>query len=144
MSQVTFNIKTSDGADKVDLTNVQISIADILTQGTIDVADGSITPTTDKDALTEMKAVVIPQSLTDKVMKITLEKGATYKLNLTSCVTTTQDDDGNDVETPITEWERGKSYTYNITVVKEAILFKALIKEWEETTGSGNAELEWD
>lgn len=70
------------------------------------------------------------------MMLIRLANEATYILDLASCK-----DSGDNV---ITEWVRGKHYTYTITLSKEAITFRALIKAWEYTNGSGNANLEWD
>ena len=35
-------------------------------------------------------------------------------------------------------------YTYPITLKKEAISFRVIIKDWDEKTGSGNANLDWD
>lgn len=70
------------------------------------------------------------------MMLIRLANEATYILDLASCK-----DSGDNV---ITEWVRGKHYTYTITLSKEAITFRAMIKDWVDKTGSGNANLEWD
>lgn len=79
--------------------------------------------------------------LTDKgnkiVMYLTLADGTRYRLDLSNCVV-------NETGVPVTEWQRGKHYTYTISVEKEQITFRALIKDWEENQGSGNANLEWD
>ena len=70
------------------------------------------------------------------MMLITLADGTTYKLDMASCK------DGN--EDIVTAWERGKHYTYTISLQKEKISFRAMIKDWEEKKTSGNATLEWD
>lgn len=69
-------------------------------------------------------------------MLITLADGSTYSLDLATCK------DSEDHE--VTQWQRGKHYTYTISLQKEEITFRALIKDWVETSGGGNANLEWD
>lgn len=69
-------------------------------------------------------------------MLIMLEDGTTYTLNLVDCT----DSNGD----PVKVWQRGKHYTYNITLKKEEITFRAMVKDWDSTTGSGNATLDWD
>ncbi|MCQ2148597.1 MAG: fimbrillin family protein, partial [Bacteroidales bacterium] len=71
------------------------------------------------------------------VLSIILTDGTTYSIALSDCVVS-----GTDGK--ITEWERGKNYTYTIILSKEEIKFLALVKDWETTTGSGNANLDWD
>lgn len=74
------------------------------------------------------------------VMLIMLKDGTTYSVDLASC---TPHVDESDADSDIA-WERGKHYTYTISLQKEKITFRALVKEWDEKTGSGNATLEWD
>ena len=145
MSKVKFVLKTTDDENtKVELEGATMSIPGIITDGTIDVANGNITlgSTTDDLAPVDNKEyIVIPQNLDGKKLTITLndanadEKKTTYSILLTDCKV-----DGN----TISSWERGNSYVYTITLAKEAIQFRALIKEWNEKTGSGDASLDWD
>ena len=145
MSKVKFVLKTTtDENTKVNLEGVTMSIPGIITDGTIDVANGNITvgPTTDYLApVDNTEYIVIPQNLDGKKLTITLNdanadgKKTTYSILLTDCKV-----DGN----TISSWERGNSYVYTITLAKEAIQFRALIKEWNEKTGSGDASLDWD
>ena len=80
---------------------------------------------------------MVPQNIADASrLVITLKDGTTYSVQLNLCED--KDDAG------ITTWERGKSYTYTITLKKEEIQFRALVKDWIEETGSGNATLDWD
>lgn len=80
---------------------------------------------------------VVPQTLPDaSLLIITLADGTTYKLQLNTC------QDGS--SSPITAWQRGQHYKYTIHLTKEAITFRALVKAWDETTGNGNASLDWD
>ena len=133
MSKVTFELKTTeDEASKVDLTDAKVTIPDLYTTGSIDVATGKITGSGDKSALENVASntpsIVIPQKVNSKVITITLKDGTTYRYTL------------GDSET----WEGGKSYTYTVTLQKEKIDFRSLIKEWTEQKGSGNATLDWD
>ena len=145
MSKVKFVLKTTtDENTKVNLKGVTMSIPGIITDGTIDVANGNITiGSTEADLapVDNTEYIVIPQNLDGKKLTITLndanadEKKTTYSILLTDCKV-----DGN----TISSWERGNSYVYTITLAKEAIQFRALIKDWNKKTGSGDASLDWD
>lgn len=145
MSKVKFVLKTTDDENtKVELEGATMSIPGIITVGTIDVANGNITlgsTTADLAPNNDTEYIVIPQNLDGKKLTITLndanadEKKTTYSILLRDCKV-----DGN----TISSWERGNSYVYTITLAKEAIQFRALIKEWNEKTGSGDASLDWD
>ena len=139
MSKVKFVLSTSTGDDAVNLTDAVISIADLCSAGTIDISTGDITPSTPALFATTSDAenIVIPQDLTDRRLTITLNDGTKYSVPLTNCV-------DSDSGTQIGEWERGRSYTYKITLGKEAIQFRAMIKDWNNTEGKGNASLDWD
>lgn len=112
------------------------------------------TKTSEADKLVKLKDyVVVPQAFTDRVAPaedayiiITLADGTTYKLKLNTCQTlvTAATDETPAVYEDINKWERGKHYTYTISLAKEQITFRAMIKDWVEKTGSGNANLEWD
>ena len=145
MSKVKFVLKTTDDKNtKVNLEGATMSIPGIITVGTIDVANGNITlgsTTADLAPNNDTEYIVIPQKLEGKKLTITLndanadEKKTTYSILLTDCKV-----DGN----TISSWQRGNSYVYTITLAKEAIQFRALIKDWNKKTGSGDASLDWD
>lgn len=158
MSAVTFILQTSsDAAAAVDLTNATVSIDTIYTKGNILIDDGSITPEEPKavHAITGIahtdfkKYSVIPQTVTDdaKVI-ITLADGTTYSLKLNTCKSVTGGSgtatDPYTYGSPIDKWERGTHYTYTVYLEKEQITFRALVQEWDEKTGSGDATMEWD
>lgn len=144
MSKITVNLKTSDNeAAKVALEGAEISISNLSTSGSINLVDGKITPATAIAAGIPSTVApisdypVIPQTLTEaSVITIKLADGTTYSLKLTDC----KDADDNNVTT----WAPGKHYTYTIYLEKEMITFRALVKNWDNATGSGNANLEWD
>ena len=141
MSKVKFTFATTGNDDtKVELSELTFSIDGIVNKGTIDISNGKIKlseASEDKQSLTESEKIVIPQSLEGKNMKITLKDGTTYTLDLPKCKV-------NNTTTEIAEWKAGESYEYTITLAKEAIQFRALIKDWNKKTGSGDASLDWD
>lgn len=156
MSKITVNLETATGdynlatCPAVNLTGAKIEISNLATNGSINLVDGNITPAaTTTDAIAKTAApisnyAVIPQTITDAAtMKITLADGTTYKLQLNKCYVNDGDDD-DDNNVLITKWQRGNHYTYTIHIEKELITFRALIKDWEPTSGNGNATLEWD
>ena len=170
MSKITVNLSTSttgkasptadESARAVDLGNVTVTISNLSTAGTIAITDGKITPTAIAAAVPEavtgttpatvdytapIKAIdgtiVIPQSLVNDTypikLTIKLSDNTTYSLPLENCKVESS-------ETNIKAWERGKHYVYNIYVEKEAIRFVAVLKDWVEVSGGGNANLDWD
>ena len=155
MSKLTVKLTTSEGADAVRLAGAVISVTNLYNEGTLDMKTGEISF---EPASVEAKPIqnfrpanykedgqsvlenycVVPQTIPDaSILLITLQDGTTYKLRLNTCTDTTT---GN----LILQWERGKHYTYTIHLTKEAITFRALVKAWDETTGNGNASLDWD
>ena len=157
MSKVKFVLTTSanDADDKVDLTGANVSIADVYTQGKVSMDKGIIGERSSAETLEEMvtensdgkyeteDCIVIPQSTsiltepeTAKTLVITLNDNTTYSLKLPEC----KDDKGE----KITFWEQGNYYVYTIKLTKAAIGFRAMIKDWNKKTGSGNASLDWD
>ena len=157
MSKVKFVLTTSadDTDDKVDLTYAKVSIADVYTMGKVSMDNGSIrdwsslkilenTVTENSDGKYETEdCIVIPQSTSilkepvrAKTLVITLNDNTTYSLKLPEC----KDDNGKE----ITFWEQGNYYVYTIKLTKAAIGFRAMIKDWNKKTGSGNASLDWD
>lgn len=111
--------------------------------GYFPAAENGVTTAYDPD-FTLKDYVITPQTITDKAtVIITLADGSVYKAQLNEC---TQEVivNGNATYPVVTQWERGKHYTYTITLSKETITFRAMIKDWDPVTGSGNATLEWD
>lgn len=145
MTKIAFDLQTTTGADKVDLEGATIAISNLYTSGTISIEDGTISvgTTRTEDAISGLTddppMIVVPQNIgNDAKLTVTLNDGksTTYSLLLNTC------EDADDKA--ITAWKSGKSYTYTITLKKEAIGFRALIKDWDDATGSGHATLEWD
>lgn len=155
MSKLTVNLTTSEGADAVNLAGAVISVTNLYNEGALDMTTGGISfeaASVEENPIQNFRPAnykeddpsvlenycVVPQTIPDtSLLLITLQDGTTYKLQLNTCTDTTT---GN----PIRQWERGKHYTYTIHLTKEAITFSALVKAWDETTGGGNASLDWD
>lgn len=145
MSQISFKLKSSPegDADHVDLDGATLSLAQVVKKGTIEPANGKITPSAEAEdkadltLTTTASSIVVPQELTDEmILTIRLKDNTTYKIALKNCQLT----DG----TTVTTWEGGKHYTYTITLKKEAVQLIAFVKNWTEVTVSGDANLDWD
>lgn len=79
------------------------------------------------------------------VMYIFLKDGTRYSAELSTCLDTTGTTETNpNFGKPVTQWKRNEHYTYTITLTKEKIFFRALVKDWEKKTVGGNATLDWD
>lgn len=150
MSKITFALETTDDDDykKVNLEGATIAISNLYTQGKINLDDGSMnfspySITTDAiPATTSISGLfVVPQTFSDNtIVTIVLPNepsaggNATYTIKLK---------DLTDGSTAITQWEKGKNYSYTIHVDKEQVKVNALVKEWEGVVGSGAATLTW-
>lgn len=154
MSNVIVKLKTTDNAadpDYVTLSGAKVKLVKLVTSGSIDIANGKVSASStpadqafEKTIDTEFKVseLMVPQTLTsDAKLVITVAdgttNGTTYSLKLSDCTL-------ENSTTAISEWESGKQYTYTITLRKEAVKFRVLVKDWTPTTGSGNATLDWD
>lgn len=143
MSQISFKLQTTEGADKVELDRATLSLAQVVKKGTIEPANGTITPSTEAEdkaelQLTTASSIVVPQTLTDEMILTIQLNGnvSTYKIALKNCKLA----DGTAVAT----WEGGKHYTYTITLKKEAVQLIAFVKNWTEVNVNGDANLDWD
>lgn len=154
MSKVTFRLSTAaEDAAKVDLDGATLQLTYLAITGTLNMDKGTIAPdaTTDNaytkphtatgSALHTLTItngeIFIPQTISDDARLILkLKDGTTYSLQLNLC----KDNSKN----TIGAWAQGKHYIYDITVAKEAITFRAVVKKWVEAKGNGNANLDWD
>lgn len=163
LTKVSFILKTStDAAQAVNLEGAWIQISNIYNECHLNLSTGETAPTGTPGYLysdnsntigrattytsnqsTLSNQIVTPQTIADGAMIIiTLADGTTYKAQLNQCTVT--DTNGAPTSTKIGTWEQGNHYTYTIHLEKEAAIFRAMIKEWDERKGSGNATLDWD
>jgi hypothetical protein len=148
MSNVVVELATSNDASAVDYSNATISISNLYTNGTINIADGEVkvsdgSKTSNVAVTVSGETIMVPQTIdTNAKLVINLndntdpDKSTTYSLILNTC----KDSNG----TVITKWAGGNKYTYTITLKKQEISFRAMVQDWTENKGSGNATLDWD
>lgn len=143
MSYVAIKLETGSDASAVDLDGAKVTLTNLYTEGTVDIATGTVTSKGDKaakavdESTSFSKLFMIPQQIGDDArMIVKLADGTTYSLRLDQCT------DSSDAA--VTGWERGNCYTYTISLKKEKIGFRVLVQDWTENTGSGNAMLDWD
>ncbi len=141
MSNVSVTLETTTGDASVTLAGASVTLANLNTEGTINIADAVITSNKPSDnAFTgvvdsekhQVSTLMVPQEFSaDARLVITLVDKTTYSLNLSSI-------------TAIPKWEGGNKYIYTIHLEKEEMKFSATIQPWVEKTGSGKADLDWD
>ncbi len=143
MSKLSINLETVTGDAAVNLEGAKIAISNMATTATYNIVDGTVTAgspvaTMLSEQPSGFTEFVIPQTIgNDAKVTITLADGTTYSVQLNKCVLT-------GTPTTVSEWTKGNSYTYTITLTKQEITFSAVVKQWEEATASGNATLDWD
>lgn len=148
MSNVVVELATStDAASAVVLKDAKVTLTNLNTEGTINIADGVISSKTPVEQAFSGKVddtdhmaseLMMPQTIgnTSKLI-VTLADGTTYSLQLNTCT--------NDASsTAIASWAGGSKYTYKIYLEKEAMKFSVTITPWKDVTGSGKATLDWD
>ncbi len=141
MSNVSVTLETTTGDASVTLAGASVTLANLNTEGTINIADAVITSNKPSDnAFTgvvdsekhQVSTLMIPQEFSaDARLIVTLADQTTYSLKLSSI-------------TAIPKWEGGNKYIYTIYLEKEVMKFSATIEKWVEKTGSGKADLDWD
>jgi hypothetical protein len=141
MSNVSVTLETTTGDASVTLAGASVTLANLNTEGTINIADAVITSNKPSDnAFTgvvdsekhQVSTLMVPQEFSaDARLIVTLADQTTYSLKLSSI-------------TAIPKWEGGNKYIYTIHLEKEEMKFSATIQPWVEKTGSGKADLDWD
>lgn len=141
MSNVSVTLETTTGDASVTLAGASVTLANLNTEGTINIADAVITSNKPSDndftgvvdsEKHQVSTLMIPQEFSaDARLIVTLADKTTYSLKLSSI-------------TAIPKWEGGNKYIYTIHLEKEEMKFSATIQPWVEKTGSGKADLDWD
>ena len=142
LTKVILNISAGDGVSTSSLTDVDIKLTNVITSGTIDLTDGTVTNATGTGSRSDVtvftygrdqagtasaaatggSAIIYPHSTTELTAggKIQLTIGTiTYSANLKT--------------TSITELEAGKKYTYNVSVASDGISLTATVNDWDKT-----------
>ena len=145
MSKVVVNLQTVSGDAAVVLTDATVTLTNLATAGTISLESGIVKASSTKadkavdaaEKASYSNLIMVPQGIGDtSKLIITLDDDTTYSLLLKDC----KDEKGN----YITEWKSGNKYTYTITLKKQEISFRAMVQDWTENKGSGDATLDWD
>lgn len=161
MSEVTINLTTTDGTDKVDLTNAKMQLSNIYSNGKVLMGNGLVVPTDAADVITNETATAgkyqtpwtygfIPQSLENVVLTITTADNNLYIVDMKDVLATTVDD--NIIANPykqssgkyiINRWLPNYKYTYTFKLSKAGITqISASLANWEEVVaGDDNVQI---
>jgi len=137
MSNVVVKLETTTDDSQVETGEATITMTKINKDGKFSIFDGEITSVTTPSTITvDGETIMVPQDIDDEAkLIITLKDGTTYSLLLNTC----KDKDG-----AVKKWESGKQYEYTISLKKEEIQFRVMVKEWTKDESSGKATLDWD
>lgn len=151
MSDVTFQLTTTEGADAVTLAGATISLSNIYPTGTVKMGNGLITPTGTQEAAGgtvdtnfKLNYGFVPQSLAGVVLTITTTDNNQYKITMperTAAVTNsaitnpyTETSSGSGIYT-INAWYPNFKYTYTFKLKKTGIeKISATIANWGTVT----------
>ena len=140
MSDIEINLKTTEGGDKVNLTNATVKLGNYYNTANLFVGTGKIVTTGSKTTdLQELSIVtagskynwrVIPQETKDIKLEITTADGNVYIITDLSTVKDAS-------STSIDRWYPGKKYVYTFTLKKTGIeTIKATVVDWETVTSN--------
>ena len=153
MSDVTFQLTTTEGADAVTLAGATISLSNIYPTGTVKMGNGLITPTGTQEAAGgtvdtnfKLNYGFVPQSLAGVVLTITTTDNNQYKITMperTAAVTNsaitnpyTETSSGSGIYT-INAWYPNFKYTYTFKLKKTGIeKISATIANWGAVTAT--------
>ena len=150
MSDVTINITTTDGTDKVNLTNAKMELSNVYSTGKVLMGNGLVVPTSTAETINHEETSstnqiswhygFIPQSLGDVVLTITTADNNQYVVNMKDVLATTVED--NIIANPYTKsngkyvinrWLPNYKYTYKFKLTKAGITkISASLANWEE------------
>ena len=150
MSDVTINITTTDGTDKVNLTNAKMELSNVYSTGKVLMGNGLVVPTSTAETINHEETSstnqiswhygFIPQSLEDVVLTITTADNNQYVVNMKDVLATTVED--NIIANPYTKsngkyvinrWLPNYKYTYKFKLTKAGITkISASLANWEE------------
>jgi hypothetical protein len=150
MSDVTINLTTTDGTDRVDLTNAKMELSNIYAEGKVLMGNGLALPTGTAGTInneissgtnqTPWHYGFIPQSLEKVVLTITTIDNNQYVVSMKDVLATTVGD--NVIANPYTKNSNGKyainrwlpnyMYTYTFKLTKTGItIISASLADWQ-------------
>lgn len=137
MSNVVVKLETTTDDSQVETGGATITMTKLYKDGKFSIFDGEITSVTTPSTITvDGETIMVPQNIDDEAkLIIKLKDGTTYSLLLNTC---------KDTNGFVKTWESGKQYEYTISLQKEEIQFRVMVKEWTKDESSGKATLDWD
>ena len=137
MSNVVVKLETTTDDSQVETGGATITMTKLYKDGKFSLFTGEITSVTNPSTITvDGETIMVPQNIDDEAkLIIKLKDGTTYSLLLSTC---------KDTNGFVKTWESGKQYEYTISLQKEEIQFRVMVKEWTKDESSGKATLDWD
>ena len=137
MSNVVVKLETTTDDSQVETGGASITMTKLYKDGKFSLFTGEITSVTTPSTITvDGETIMVPQNIDDEAkLIIKLKDGTTYSLLLNTC---------KDTNGFVKTWESGKQYEYTISLQKEEIQFRVMVKEWTKDESSGKATLDWD
>ncbi len=153
MSDVTINLTTTTGDDKVDLTNAKMQLSNVYSTGKVLMGNGLVVPTGTAGIITNETGTdtyqtpwtygFIPQSLENVVLTITTADNNQYFVTMTQVAVSTFTP--NIIANPYSQNSKGKyiidcwlpnfKYTYTFKLTKSGITqISASLAGWESVT----------
>lgn len=160
MSDVTINLTTTEGADKVDLTNAKMDLNNIHTTGKVLMGNGLVIADNGTTTVSNEKMAgsnetpwhygFVPQSLENVELTITTADNNLYIVNMEDVLATTVGD--NIISNPYTKsgakyvinrWLPNYQYTYTFKLTKAGITkITASLAAWETVeAGDDNVQI---
>ena len=157
MSDVTINLTTTTGDDKVDLTNAKMQLSNVYSTGKVLMGNGLVVPTGTAGSITNATGTdtyqvdwhygFIPQSLENVVLTITTADNNQYFVTMKDVKVSTFTP--NIIASPYTNnvinrWLPNYQYTYTFKLSKSGITqISASLADWENVeAGDDNVQIQ--
>ena len=152
MSDVTINLTTTDGTDKVDLANAKMQLSNVYSKGKVLMGNGLVVPTGTAGSITNETGTdtyqvdwhygFIPQSLENVILTITTKDNNQYFVTMNKVAVSKLSE--NIIANPYTQkngkyvidrWLPNYRYTYTFKLSKAGITqISASLADWESVT----------
>ncbi len=147
LTQVQINVIYGDGLPAGTLDNIPVKLVNVLTSGTIDLRNGTVTASdrgsegvtvfTYQDAVAEPAteavasgtAIIYPHT----AEQLTAGGAIQIEVNGFAYTAALKTYDATNNPTGIQQLEAGKKYVYNVTVSSSGITFSAAISPWDSS-----------
>ena len=147
MAKVEVNLSTSNSTDQVRLTDAIVEITNIHNDGEVNLDTREVTPTGVASSYTLTAVGGSPDKRLNAIVPQTLTMGAARATtNMQFRITITNEDSSKDIyyadiqpipvsvggntSTPVTKWESGNYYKYNLDITKTKVQVTASLANW--------------